>query len=107
MPSTAIWAGSTTVALVIMVVGAIVDWGPLLVIGAVIGTLGAIGALVAGVARRDRFGALSAVAAIISGYGFLSWFFLDDSAINIAGLAAMIVGILLLWVAALVERKAA
>jgi hypothetical protein len=79
--STAMWAGSTTVALVIMVVG-----------------------VITGIARRDGVGALCAVAAVVAGYGFVSWFFLDDSAINIGGLAAMIVGVLLLWVTVLAER---
>jgi hypothetical protein len=102
--STAMWAGSITVALVIMVVGVIADWGPLAVIGAVVGALGAVGALIAGIARRDGVGALCAVAAVVAGYGFVSWFFLDGSAINIGGLAAMIVGVLLLWVTVLAER---
>mgnify|MGYP000915923961 CR=1 FL=1 len=91
---------TTTVGFVAMFVGAGVDTGFLVVAGAVGGAVGAVVGLLAALTARTLPGALFGVASVIGGAGFASWFFLDDSEINIAGLAATVIGVVALWVLA-------
>lgn len=90
-----------TAGIVVMLIGGLVDVREIVVTGAGLGVVAAVVSLVVGLLERRPgkrgTGAAFVVAAVIAGAGSVSWFFLDDSAINIGGLLAMAIGVIALW----------
>ena len=91
---------TVTAGLAAMFVGVGVDTGFLVVAGAVVGVVGAVVGFLVAFTVRNLPGVFFSIASVIAGAGFGSWFFLDDSEINIAGLTATVVGVVALWVLA-------
>lgn len=117
MTRTVLWPMIVTAGFVVMIIGVAADADPVTVTGAVIGTVGAVIALLDGgvtalAMRRSgahaasdgavpavsspQAGLVYAVAAVIAGAGFLSWFVGDGDG-NLGGTVMMVVGALVLW----------
>lgn len=98
-------AALATAGMLVMAIGGLVDVRGIVIVGTVLGVVGAVVSLVVGilgVARDRRPGARAlatafAVSGVVAGTGYSSWFFIDDSSINIAGLGAMVLGAVALW----------
>jgi hypothetical protein len=127
MTRTILWPLIVTAGFAVMIIGVAADSDATTVTGAVIGAVGAVIALIDGgitalSMRRSGpptgahaapdgatvdpvtsplAGVVYAVAAIIAGAGFASWFIVDDSDTNLGGVVMMVVGALVLWGAVL------
>lgn len=127
MTRTILWPLIVTAGFAVMIIGVAADSDPATVTGAVIGAVGATIALIdggvnalsmrrpgqatgahaapAGQAGEDpvsspQAGLIYAVAAVIAGAGFGSWFIGDGDG-NLGGTVMMVVGALVLWGAVL------